>query len=65
MKVLYLCTAIPTQKNYYLSVKACLRQAEDQQEREDCILMVSLYQCDIYACVRALACMHVYLLSQS
>lgn len=62
MKVLCLCAALPTQKNYCLGVKACLRQAEDWQDREDFILMVSLYQCDIYACVRALVCVHIYLL---
>ena len=62
MKALYLCTGILTQKNYCLSVKACLRQTEDWQETEDCILMVSLYHCDIYACVCALVCVHVYLL---
>lgn len=62
MKVLYLCTAIPTQENYGPSVKKYIKQTVGWQEREDCILMVSLYQCDICACMRALVCMHLYLL---
>jgi len=61
LKVLYLCRAIPTQENSCPSVKACLGQTENWEEREDCILMVSPYQCNISASMRVLTCVHIYL----